>query len=419
MDATGRLWVGGPNGIAIFSGHSWKRYKFPGSMVQCFTAQSNGTVWIGTNKGVITYTEGSEVTSADGKTVAAVPEWKAYHSKNVLSGDNVMGLVPFGNDVWVATDQALNKYEWAQMQAMLFYEQLLPKFRLSELWHMFGTLVIPLDKVGLDEWGTIGLSINFVNMGTNQWTDELGRVLGEARSWEGVFGLSYGLTLSQTMSMGLNMKYAYSALAPGYEGGGIGSTFAVDLGILKREFLVKDLSVGFMLQNMGPGIYYTDPNLKDPIPFTLRLGTCYTAVQTPVHDLKILLDLDREVVTNYGDGNPPAFYTAMWTDLLHDTTSGENTPAEQIQQVVEHLGLEYWYSHFLALRTGFLCDVAGQRYEWTFGLGLNYGNMNFDWSYIYSPEGFLSGIVQQFNSEQQGSSGARDGQMRFSFLFKL
>jgi len=418
-DSQGKLWVGGENGIAFFSGKSWKRFRFPGSTVRCFSEQSNGTVWIGTNKGVITYKEGSAVASKAGTGVDYVPEWKVYHSKNVLCGDVVGGLASFGNDMWVATDQALNKYEWAQMQASLFYEQLLPAFRLSDLWHMYGSLVVPLEYLGLDEWGTAGLSLNFVNMGTNEITDNFGVVTGSLHSYEMVLGGSYGVSFSQTMSMGLNVKFAYSALAPGYEGGGVGTTFAADLGILKREFLTKNLSLGFMLQNMGPGVYYTDPDDKDPIPFTLRLGAAYQAIQTPVHDVKILFDCDREVVTNNGDGNPPPFYEALWSDLLHDTTSGETTPAEQLQEVVYHLGAEYWYSHFLALRTGFLCDVAGERFEWDFGLGLNYGNMNFDWSYIYSPEGFFSGVVQAFNSSEQGSSGARDGQMRFSFLFKL
>ncbi len=187
-DSQGRLWVGGQSGIAIFSGKSWKRFKFPGSTVQCFCEQSNGTIWIGTNKGVITYQEGGAVTSKDGKVVENVPEWKAYHSKNVLCGDVVVGLAAFGNDMWVATDQALNKYEWAQMQALLFYEQLLPAFRLSELWHMFGTIVVPLEEMGLDEWGTAALSVNFVNMGTNTITDELGRDLGTLRSYEAVIG---------------------------------------------------------------------------------------------------------------------------------------------------------------------------------------------------------------------------------------
>ena len=171
-----------------------------------------------------------------------------------------------------------------------------------------------------------------------------------------------------------------------------------------------------MLQNMGPGIYYLDASQKDPIPFTLRLGASYTAVQTPIHELTFLMDLDREVVTNNGDGDPDPFYTAIWTDLLHNTSEPLKM---QFEEVVEHLGVEYWYTHLLALRTGLLTDLAGEREELTFGLGLNYGNMNFDWSYIYSPEGFMGGFARLVEPGEEGSSGARNGQMRFSFLFKL
>ena len=160
--------------------------------------------------------EGSTVIGKDGKPTN-VPEWKPYHSKNVLHGDNVQALSSYGNDMWIATDRALNHYEWAQIEATFFYEQLLPSFGLSELWHMFGAIAVPTE-----DWGTWGISANFVNMGTNQWTDELGQVLGEARSWEGVFGLSYGIPFSQTLSMGMNIKFVVSALAPGYEGAGTG-----------------------------------------------------------------------------------------------------------------------------------------------------------------------------------------------------
>ena len=44
--------------------------------------------------------------------------------------------------------------------------------------------------------------------------------------------------------------------------------------------------------------------------------------------------------------------------------------------------------------------------------------MNFDWSYIYSPEGFLKGILQDINPNKTGATGARNGQWRvFQFLF--
>jgi hypothetical protein len=174
--------------------------------------------------------------------------------------------------------------------------------------------------------------------------------------------------------------------------------------------------MGLMFQNMGPSIYYVDPDKSDPIPFTVRFGTAYTAVQTPIHELTLLLDLNREIVKNYDNGKPDPFYTAIVTDLLNDTSE---TPSFEAQQVNVNFGAEYWYSHFLALRTGFLGDYIGERYELTWGLGINYVNLNFDFSYIVSPQGFLRGPLKLVNHTKEGASGARDGQWRFSFLFKL
>jgi ligand-binding sensor domain-containing protein len=405
FDSKNRLWVGGDNGVSIFTGKTWKRFKFTGSTVLSFTEQSSGTVWIGTNRGAISHREGKVI---HGDTLH---EWKPFHSKNVLHGDIVRGMAAFGNDVWIATDRSLNKYQWAQKQALMFYEPLLPAFRLKELWHTFGAFVFPTE-----DWGTLGISINFINMGVNEWRDDLGRELGKARSWEGVFGLSYGLPLTQTLSAGLNMKYVNSALAPGYNGAGVGKTFAIDAAVLKRGLFTRNLDVGFMLQNMGPAIYYMDQSEQDPIPFTLRLGTAYKAIQTQINDLTFLLDLNREVVKNYIDRRPDPFWVALWTDLLHDR---DESAKEEVQLINVNFGMEYWYSHFMALRTGLLADYLGERYELTFGLGLNYGNLNFDWSYIYSPEGFLKGVLKQINPSKTGSTGARNGQWRASFLFKL
>jgi len=90
-----------------------------------------------------------------------------------------------------------------------------------------------------------------------------------------------------------------------------------------------------------------------------------------------------------------------------------------VQEINVNLGTEYWYSNFLAARLGFLGDYIGERYELTVEIGLKYGNMNFDWSYIHAPEGFLKGIIQKFNKDKTGANGARHGQWRGSFLFRF
>jgi ligand-binding sensor domain-containing protein len=407
-DSKGQLWIGGENGITIYSGlRSWKRYKFPGSTIYSFAEQSNGTMWIGTDKGVITHKSGKPVTGPDGKTTTT-PEWKTYHSKNALKNDNIHAIAACGKDMWVATDGALHQYANAETQVLLFYEQLLPSFKMTDLWHSFPAIVIPTE-----DWGTLGFSVNFINMGLNEIEDDFG-VYASSRAWEGVFGVSYGFPVKEDLSVGLNAKYICSVLES--SSGGWGQTFAIDAGILKRNLFIDRFDVGFMLQNMGPSIYYMTPEEADPIPFSLRLGLAYKPVQTPFHELTLVADAYREVAKNYYDKKPDPFWVALWTDMLNDTSSSFK---EEWQEINVSLGAEYMYADFMALRLGFLGDYLGERFELTMGLGVKYANMNFDFSYVYSPGGFMGGLLRTMNKEKDGSSGARDGQWRLSFLFGL
>jgi hypothetical protein len=409
-DSKGRLWTGGDNGIAIYSpaAMTWTRYKFPGSTVYSFAEQNGGIMWIGTNKGVITHKAGKTVTGRDGKPVN-VPEWKTYHSKNALKNDHINAIAACGKDMWVATEGAIHQYAHAERQVMLFYEQILPALGFSDIWHGFPAVILPTE-----DWGTLAFSINYINMGDNEEWGEFEEYLGKARAWEGIFGLSYGFPVKENLSLGLNAKYVYSVLDS--RDGGVGQTFAIDAAVLKRNFLVDKLDLGFMLQNMGPSIYYMTPEDADPIPFSLRLGLAYRPVQTPFHELTLVLDAYREVVKNYYDKGPDPFWVALWTGMLHNE---ETTFAEEMQEINLSLGMEYLYADFMALRLGFLGDYLGERFELSMGLGIKYANMSFDFSYIYSPPGFMGGLVRAIDKNKEGSSGVRDGQWRLSFLFGL
>jgi len=398
-DSKDQLWIGGDNGVTIHSGaRNWKRYRFPGSTIYSFGEQANGAIWIGSNKGVITYKD------KDGK-----PEWKTYHSKNALRNDNVRAIAACSKDMWIATDGALQQFDHASIQVLLFYEQLLPAFRMSDLWHAYPAIIIPTE-----DWGTFGFFINFINMGENDRWDELEAHLGRSRAWEGVFGVSYGVPIKEDLSIGLSAKYIHSVLDQ--ESGGVGQTFAIDAGILKRNFLINNFDVGFMLQNMGPKIYYLTPEEADPIPFSLRLGMAYKPVQTPFHELTLVMDLYREVVKTYPNKGPDPFWKALWTGLLNDKNSSFK---EEIQEINVSMGLEYTYADFMALRGGLLVDYLGERFELSLGLGVKYANTNFDFSYIYAPEDFMGRLMRTMNKNKDGASGVRDGQWRLSFLFNL
>lgn len=411
MDSDNKLWVGGKNGVCIYDETSWKRYQFPNSIVTSISEEKSGSVWIGTNNGAISYKARKPKTDDKGNLVERDPQWNSFHSKNSLKGDSVTSINVHDNDIWIGTDKTLNQYDKANMQSYIAFEQLLPELGISDLWHLYIGQIFPTQ-----DWGTVGLSINYLFMGENQLYDALGNEARKVKSWEGVFNLSYGFPITKkNLSLGLNAKYVVSALAPGGPSGeGVGHTFALDVAVLKRDFFLRGFDLGFMLQNMGPHIFYIDRDNVDPIPFTLRLGMAYRAVQTPIHDLKFVLDLHKEVVKNYFYEKPDPFWKALVTDLVTDTA---DTWEEELQEININLGMEYWYNNVIAVRSGLLFDYIGERYELNLGLGLKYGTMKFDFSYIVAPEGFMKGMLRKINPHKDGATGVRDGQWRISFMF--
>ncbi|HEX3018904.1 MAG TPA: PorV/PorQ family protein [Chitinispirillaceae bacterium] len=411
IDSDNKLWIGGENGVCIYDEATWKRYKFPNSTVTSIVEEKSGNVWIGTNKGAVSYKARKPKTDANGNVIERAPEWNSFHSKNSIKGDSVTSINVHDNDIWIGTEKTLNQYDKANMQSYIAFEQLLPELGIPDLWHLYLAQVLPTQ-----DWGTIGLSINYLFMGENQIYDALGNESRKVKSWEGVFNLSYGFPISKKdFSLGLNAKYVVSALAPGGDNGeGVGHTFALDVALLKRNFFLKNFDLGFMLQNMGPHIFYIDRDNVDPIPFTLRLGLAYRAVQTPIHDLKFVLDMHKEVVKNYFTKKPDPFWKALITDLVTDTADNWE---EEIQEININVGMEYWYNNVIAVRSGLLFDYIGERYELNLGLGLKYSTFKFDFSYIVAPEGFLKGLLRNINSTKTGATGVRDGQWRISFMF--
>ncbi len=112
---------------------------------------------------------------------------------------------------------------WHGGEISYFYEPILPRFGITDLWH--STTAACYQPRFLDAGG-FGLFFNYLNFGENTWTDELGRELGRARSYEDVLAASWGSALGkpgdERNALGVSVKYVYSALAPGFGPGSEG-----------------------------------------------------------------------------------------------------------------------------------------------------------------------------------------------------
>ena len=165
-------------------------------------------------------------------------------------------------------------------------------------------------------------------------------------------------------------------------------------------------------------------NQADPIPFNLRTGLAWRALDNPIHNLKILFDVNRELVRrrdddqslkeNNGEPLPP---DPFWKAIV--TSFTQFSFRENVSEFIYSLGAEYWYSHFLAFRLGTMYDKAGSRGEITFGMGINYGNIHFNGSYIVGSPFFDKYIVTDHlpgpTFDDEGS--ARNKQLRLSLIF--
>lgn len=262
------------------------------------------------------------------------------------------------------------------------HTQWLPTFNFGDMYYDFASYVQHFAGIG-----TFGLSSTYVNWGEQEHTDETGANLGKFNSFEMAIGLSYGTTLSQNLAVGSTVKYIFSRLAPyssgAQRGKGEGSCVAFDMGLLWKPNVVKRLSMGLNLQNLGPKMSYIDRDQADPLPTNLKWGFAYRALTTEYNKLTFLVDFNKMLVVRRKnntldplDDKSDPFYKAIFTSWTY------NGFKYQIKRITSGGGAEYSYNDQFFLRAGYFYEDIGKRRFATFGAGLRYSIYQFDFGYI-------------------------------------
>ncbi|WP_234572023.1 type IX secretion system outer membrane channel protein PorV [Rhodohalobacter sp. 614A] len=290
-----------------------------------------------------------------------------------------------------------------QNQISVTHANWLPAFNADLFYdYLVGTYYV-------EDIGTIGGHITFLNLGEQIRTDETGLELGRFNSFEISAGLSYGFRISDNFSLGTGLRYIYSSLADGSVSGqdiSPGSSVGIDLAALYKTnpFQVANrqatFNAGFNLSNIGPGIQYTDNAQKDPLPTVMRLGWAYTMDidANGINTLTLSNDISKIMARNErisDDPENPEYETMGVLEALfnswgsYDRFNGTETVSVGLgQQLMYGFGLEYWYDQLFALRTGYYYEHPenGNREFITLGAGLRYNIFGVDFSYIYTLE---------------------------------
>ena len=417
VDSSGHIWAAHKGGLSHFTLRKWEQVQFAGNTVNSISVDQRGAIWIATDKGVWRHLPDyatasgrkAELERGAAEEEAAVKkndEWTHFHSGNGLSSNKVWKVLPQGNDVWFSTSKGMEQYKDADYQLTAFYEKLLPILNIPDLYHLYGGLTIPLN-----DWGTLGFSVNFVSFGSTVVSGDIDADdLVAYNSSEIVGGISYGTRFPNDWGLGLSIKFFYSDLSSGASTGEEEATtfgYAFDVGMLKKNLFVDKLNFALVLANIGPSVYYVDKTIEDPIPLTWRIGLSYELLSLADYKWTIAADYNREVVYDDDKGDPEPFYIACWKSIVNPAREGDGLTAAKnsLMQGVFNVGTEFIYSNTIALRLGYLYDDTGKRNEVDFGFGFMLSDvLQFDFATI---------------KDVGDNDGVRDGQMRFGMLFKF
>ncbi len=244
-----------------------------------------------------------------------------------------------------------------------------------------------------------GFSINYFDQGTFQATNSIGQSNGNYNSKEYAITGVYSKKLSNSLSLGVNLKYINSNLLGNFQSSTVAmkpaQTVAADVALYWNSTSTKDwkYTYGLVLSNISGKVSYGG-NEKNFIPTNLRFGVATTKEISEGNRLTFTLDLNKLMVPTPGIYDPIAKKYTKGTDPNDVTAIGGiftslfDAPdgfGEELQEISTSLGAEYLMNNAFALRAGFFNESAnkGNRKYFTFGVGFKLDQKyGFDFAYL-------------------------------------
>ena len=128
-------------------------------------------------------------------------------------------------------------------------------------------------------YGTAAISVNILNIGEQQVTDDLGQVIGVILPRDVVFAVSYATAVTKRLTTGLNYKLIQLRVDCSGQCSSVGaevqSSRAVDFGGQYEIEAGAPLAFGAAIRNLGGRLNSRETNRRDPLPTQVELGLLY------------------------------------------------------------------------------------------------------------------------------------------------
>ncbi|WP_346862773.1 type IX secretion system outer membrane channel protein PorV [uncultured Draconibacterium sp.] len=257
----------------------------------------------------------------------------------------------------------------------------------------------------IDDVQAVSASLRYFSLGDIVFTSDIGEFNGQQSPNEFAIDLGYSRKLSDVFSGAVAIRYIRSDLTGGQLVNGVethaGNAFAADVAFyyyneFRRQRKDNAFSAGINIQNIGSKISYTEGEVKDFIPTTLKLGASYTMEMDDYNSFSFSMEANKLLVptppvdsTDYGDDG------VIWAGGINSdigTIEGifksfGDAPGgmkEEFQEITWSVGVEYWYNKQFALRAGYFYEHEnkGNRKFITAGAGLKMNVFALDFAYL-------------------------------------
>lgn len=255
----------------------------------------------------------------------------------------------------------------------------------------------------LDDVQSLSASLRYFALGDIITMDEQANQGLQISPNEFAIDFGYSRMLSDTWSGAVAVRYIRSDLTGGQLVNGVatqaGSSYAADVAFyyyneFRRSRKDNSFSAGINIQNIGSKISYTEGEIKDFIPTTLKLGASYTTELDNYNSFSFSFEANKLLVPTpddsiYSDG--AVISGGIGSDIgviegifksFNDAPGGMK---EEFQEITWAAGVEYWYNKQFALRAGYFYEHEnkGNRKYLTAGAGLKMNVFSLDFSYLF------------------------------------
>ena len=115
-------------------------------------------------------------------------------------------------------------------------------------------------------------------------------------------------------------------------------------------------------------------------------------------DKEEMINTASELCASYGDSDWGIYNEWGQKEV---GSADDRSLSNELDKLVHNFGLEYWYSTYFALRSGYYYDKTGKISNPTFGIGLRFSNYGFDFGYTSGKPGHPLTNTMRFSMNMQ------------------